>query len=89
MCVCVCVCVDTHTHTHTQVSQRDFNERLGAIGYSKDPNTVFGDLAYLRAETYEANVRELLSKVFIFVGFTCALTRMKKIICLLIKLFTS
>jgi hypothetical protein len=62
VCVYVCVCVDTHT----QVSQRDFNERLGAIGYSKDPNTVFGDLAYLRAETYEANVREMLSKVFFF-----------------------
>jgi hypothetical protein len=30
---------------------------IGAIGYSQDPNTEFGDLAYLRADKYEANVR--------------------------------
>lgn len=43
------------------VSQRDFEERLGKISFSKSADTDFGDLSYLNLQTYEANMRAQLA----------------------------
>jgi len=44
------------------VSQRDFEERLGKISFSKAADTDFGDLSYLNVNTYEGHIREELAR---------------------------